>query len=131
MIPQDEYERLADDFHPAHDWADTLCASVAAAGANYVVLTTRHHDGYCLWDTSTHNFNAAKTGPGRDLISEYVVAARKHDLRVGFYYSVHTWRWKCFFDPKTYADDLPLMAEEMHRQLTELMFTRIATTVIS
>ena len=68
------------------------------AGAKYIVLTTRHHDGYCLFDTKTHDFNAVKTGPGRDLIAEYVAAARAVDLKIGFYYSTHSWRWKGFFD---------------------------------
>ena len=121
MVPQQEYEKLAQRFHPDPQWADRLCAAAAAAGARYIVLTTRHHDGYCLWDTATHDFNAAKTGPGRDLIAEYVTAARKHGLRIGFYYSVHTWRWHGFFNPEGYPEDLPAMVEEMHAQVMELM----------
>ncbi len=64
MMPLDEYDELADEFHPAEDWADQLADQAVRAGAKYVVLTTRHHDGYCLFDTKTHDFNAAKSRPG-------------------------------------------------------------------
>lgn len=121
LMPMDEYRKLAADFHPEPDWAERLCRSAVAAGARYIVLTTRHHDGYCLWDTATHDFQAPKTGPGRDLIREYVDAARAAGLRIGFYYSVHTWRWPGFWDPDGHPDDLPAIADEMHAQLEELM----------
>jgi alpha-L-fucosidase len=121
MIPADEYEKLADDFHPAEDWAEQLVAAAVDAGARYMVLTTRHHDGYCLWDTKTHDFNAAKTGPGRDLVAEYVEAVRAAGLKVGFYHSVHTWRRHGFWDPKKYAGELPQIVDEFHTQVEELM----------
>ncbi len=121
LIPAEEYARFAADFDPHPGWADELCAAAKGAGATYIVLTTRHHDGYCLFDTATHDFNAVQTGPGRDLIDEYVAAARAAGLRVGFYYSVHTWRYRGFWDPAGYPDDLPLMRAEMYAQVEELM----------
>ena len=57
----------------------------------YVVLTTRHHDGFALWDTGTTDYNAAQIGPKRDLIEPYVEALREHGLKVGLYYSVADW----------------------------------------
>ena len=60
LIPQAEYEPHAADFKPPGDWARNLARQARAAGMKYVVLTTRHHDGYCLFDTATHDFNAAK-----------------------------------------------------------------------
>lgn len=121
MMPLSEYEGVADEFHPAADWAEHLAAAAVDAGAKYIVLTTRHHDGYCLWDTKTHEFNAPQTGPGRDLIAEYVEAARNAGLKVGFYYSVHTWRWHGFWDPAGYPEELPKIVDEMHTQIEELM----------
>ncbi len=121
MMPLDEYEPIAQDFKPEPDWAERLAERAVKMGAKYVVLTTRHHDGYCLFDTRTHDFNAVKTGPGRDLITEYVQAARAAGLKVGFYYSVVNWRWRGFWDPKGHADDFPKIADEMYTQVHELM----------
>jgi alpha-L-fucosidase len=121
LIPKSEYEPVAERFQPAADWADKLAQDAVKAGARYVVLTTRHHDGYCLFDTRTDPFNAAETGPGRDLIAEYVKALRKAGLKVGFYYSLMNWRWPGFWDAEGHPDDLPAMVEEVHTQVRELM----------
>lgn len=121
LMPLEEYLPLADDFQPAADWADDIADQAVRMGAKYVVLTTRHHDGYCLFDTRTDDFNAVQTGPGRDLIAEYVAALRKRGLRIGFYYSVLNWRWHGFWDHETYAHELPLMTQQIHDQVTELM----------
>lgn len=121
FMPFDDYRKIADDFHPAEDWADEIADQAVRAGAKYVVLTTRHHDGYCLFDTKTDPFNAARTGPGRDLIAEYVAALRKRGLKIGFYYSVINWRWRGFWDIETHADELPKIADEVHDQVRELL----------
>jgi alpha-L-fucosidase len=120
-MPRDEYLPLADRFKPADDWAPRIARQARSMGAKYINLTTRHHDGYCLFDTATHDFNAARTGPGRDLVAEFVEAARAEGLRVGLYYSVHTWRWPGFWEPRRHPDQLEKMVEEMHAQVEELM----------
>jgi alpha-L-fucosidase len=56
-----------------------------------MVMTTKHHEGFCLFDTKTTDYCAPKQGPGRDLVREYVEAARAEGLRVGFYYSLMDW----------------------------------------
>jgi alpha-L-fucosidase len=56
-----------------------------------MVLTTKHHEGFCLWDTKLTNYNAMQQGPGRDLVREFVEAARAEGLRIGFYYSLMDW----------------------------------------
>ncbi len=121
LIPQSEYDPLADRFQPVADWAERLARQAVEAGAKYMVLTTRHHDGYCLFDTATSDFNAAKTGPGRDLIAEYVEAMRRAGLKVGFYYSLLNWRWPGQWSPDRYPDDLPRLVDEVHAQVRELM----------
>jgi len=121
LMPLEDYEPWADEFRPAAGWADALAAAAVDAGARYVVLTARHHDGYCLFDTATHDFNAARTGPGRDLIAEYVDAARRAGLKVGLYYSLLNWRWHAYWDPANYAAEFPAMVDEIHTQIRELM----------
>jgi len=121
LIPPAEYDPLAEDFRPEAGWADRLAQQAVDAGMKYVVLTSRHHDGYCLFDTATQPFNAARTGPGRDLIAEYVEAARAAGLKVGLYYSILNWRWHGTWDAVKYSDELPRMVEEVHEQVRELM----------
>ena len=69
----------------------------------YMVLTSKHHEGFCNWDTKLTNYNAMQFGPKRDVIREYVEAARAEGLRVGFYYSLMDWHHpdgaRCQSDP--------------------------------
>jgi alpha-L-fucosidase len=121
LMPLEEYEPLAAEFNPPSDWAKKLAEKVKASGAKYAVLTTRHHDGYCLFKTATTPFNAAETGPERDLVREYVDTFREAGLRIGFYYSIMNWRRHGFWDAEHYPADLPKLVEEIHRQVEELM----------
>ena len=90
-VPIPQYEILAKHFHPkpnaARDWARLA----KRAGQKYMVMTTKHHEGFCNLDTKLTDYNAVKQGPGRDLVREYVEAARAEGLRVGFYYSLMDW----------------------------------------
>ncbi len=121
LMPLAEFEPLAEQFRPGRDWARDLCRRAVDAGAKYIVLTTRHHDGYCLFETDTTPFNAPGTGPGRDLVAEYTDAARDAGLRVGYYYSLLNWRWRGFWDPDRHPDDLSCMVDQTHDQVRELM----------
>ena len=102
-IAKTDYEKLAMQFkpkpRPAREWARLA----RAAGMKYMVMTTKHHDGYCLWDTKQTDFNAVARGPGRDLVSEYVDACREFGLKIGFYYSLMDWNHpdgaRCAMDP--------------------------------
>lgn len=80
------YEDLADLWRPDLD-AVGLARDVRRWGARYFVPTTKHHDGFCLWDTATTGFNAARRGPGRDLIADLETAMRGEGLRFGLYFS--------------------------------------------
>ena len=90
-IPVSEYEPLAKRFNPKPNAARAWAKLARQAGQKYMVMTTKHHEGFCQWDTRLTNYCAAKQGPGRDLVREYVDAARAEGLRVGFYYSLMDW----------------------------------------
>ena len=94
-IPAKEYASLAARFNPKrfdpHAWA----ALAKEAGMRYMVLTTRHHDGFSLFDSKVSDFTSAKTAAGRDLVAEYADACRKAGLKVGFYYSLADWATAC------------------------------------
>ena len=61
------------------------------AGMTYVVLRTRHHDGFALWPSKFGDFNTKNYMGGRDIVKEYVTACRKYGLKVGLYYSGPDW----------------------------------------
>lgn len=81
------YVSLLDEWHAEHFDADALARDAVAWGCRYLVLTTKHHDGCCLWDSATTDFTTAARGPRRDLVAEVVEACRRHRLRVGLYFS--------------------------------------------
>ena len=106
-IPIAEYEQLAAAFAPRKGAPREWAKLAAAAGMKYVVLTTKHHEGFCLWDSKLTDYTAARRGPKRDLVAEYVEACRAEGLRIGFYYSLMDWHhpdgWRCAFDPEARA----------------------------
>jgi alpha-L-fucosidase len=90
-VPIPQYELLAKHFHPKPDAARDWARLAKKAGQKYMVMTSKHHEGFCQWDTKLTDYNAMKQGPGRDLVREFVDAARAEGLRVGFYYSLMDW----------------------------------------
>ncbi len=91
-IPFDVYRtRYVDEWKAECYDPEAWVALAKEAGMGYLVLTTRHHDGFALWDSTVNPFNAARLGPKRDLIAPFVEAVRKAGLRIGFYYSPAAW----------------------------------------
>jgi len=90
-IPDEVYQKYFDEFNPdlynPKDWA----RAAKAAGMKYFVITTKHHEGFCLWDTQHTDYKATKTPYGKDLIKPLVEAMRAEGLKVGFYYSLLDW----------------------------------------
>lgn len=81
------FERFDPDLYDPSAWA----AEAANAGMKYFVVTTKHHDGFCLWDSKLTDYKATRTPHGRDLLKSMVDAFRERGLRVGFYHSLLDW----------------------------------------
>ncbi|TVU58878.1 alpha-L-fucosidase [Paenarthrobacter nitroguajacolicus] len=81
------FRRFDPDLYDPREWA----RAARQAGMKYVVLTTKHHDGFCLWDSALTDYKATNTPAGRDLIAPYVEALRAEGLKVGFYHSLIDW----------------------------------------
>lgn len=90
-IHPDNYQKYFENFNPdlldVREWA----RSARKAGMKYVILTTKHHDGFCLWDTDQTEYKITNTAYKSDLIREYVDALREEGLKVGFYHSLIDW----------------------------------------
>ena len=103
-MPKEHYmpyfeEFRAEGYRP-REWA----ALAKKAGMQYAVLTAKHHDGFCLWDTKLTDFKATKTPAGRDLIREYLEAFRAEGIKVGLYFSIIDW----------HHDDFPHFGDRQH-----------------
>jgi len=121
-IPADEYARFGEQFRPTRYDPREWVALAQEAGMKYMVLTTRHHDGYSLFDSKVSDFTAPKTGPGRDLVREYVDACRTAGVRIGFYYSLLDWRYQAYWDgPQKDPAAWAAFVKYMHAQVRELM----------
>ena len=86
-----EYEKYFDLFDPA-DYQPREWARLAkAAGMKYAVLTAKHHDGFCLFDSALTDYKATNTKAGRDLVREFLEAFRAEGIKVGLYFSIIDW----------------------------------------
>ena len=90
-LPAEKYRALAEEMDPGRDAVRQWIRLAARAGMKYVVLTAKHHDGFCLFNTQLTDFNSAARGAGRDYVREFVEACRGEGLRVGLYYSLGDW----------------------------------------
>ena len=90
-IPRAEYVKLAKRWNPVAFDPDAWLDLAQAAGMEYVVLTAKHHDGFCLWNTHETDFNTMNTPYGKDIIKLYTDACHKRGMPVGIYYSVVDW----------------------------------------
>ena len=100
--PIPEYEKLADQFNPQPGAPRKWAELAKKAGMKYMVMTTRHHEGFSLWDSKVNPYNSVNYGPKRDIVREFVDACREFDLKIGFYSSLMDWHhpdsWRCAFD---------------------------------
>lgn len=113
-IPFDEYDRQADVFKPDEFDAAEWVRLAKESGAKYMNFGTKHHDGYCLFDSRLTDHTAAKTGPHRDFVDELSRACAAADMPLMFYYSLLDWHFP-EFDPQ-----LPEYTRYMEGQVDEL-----------
>jgi alpha-L-fucosidase len=120
------FERFDPDLYDPRAWA----RSAKAAGMRYVVLTTKHHDGFCLWDSALTAYKVTNTPYGRDLVEPFVAACRAEGLKVGFYHSLIDWHHPEFpidglhpqrDEPDPRPRDIAVYREYLHGQVRELL----------
>lgn len=131
--PKEEYMQYFYEFNPKGPGPKEWVAMAKQAGMQYAVLTAKHHDGFCLWDTDTTNFKSTNTTAKKDYVDEFLTACREAGLKTGLYYSLLDWHHD---DYPHYGDlhhpmrDNPAFGNEkrdfsryvayMHRQVEEL-----------
>ena len=141
-IAEQDYRRHFEEFNPDLYDPATWAKIAKAAGMKYVVLTAKHHEGFCLWDSKYTDYKVTNTPYGKDLIRAYVDAFRAEGLRVGLYYSLIDWHHPQFTadinhprhpkddegwnDPKAYVAlnknrDMSVYRQYMKDQVRELL----------
>ncbi|MDQ2863892.1 MAG: alpha-L-fucosidase [Bacteroidota bacterium] len=90
-MTNEQYQKYFDEFNPDLFEPTKWAKEAKAAGMKYAVLTTKHHEGFCLFDSKYTDYKATNTAAKRDLVKEYVNAFRAEGLKVGFYYSLLDW----------------------------------------
>ncbi len=115
QVPVDEYDNLYKRFNPVKFNADEWVAIAKAAGMRYLVFTTKHHDGFNMFDTQLSDYKITNTPFGRDVCAELADACRRGGLRIGWYYSPVDW-----YHPDYRTENHARYIAYMHGQLREL-----------
>ena len=92
QVPVDEYDRLYQRFNPTNFNADAWARLAKDTGMKYLILTTKHHDGFCLWDTAFTDYNIMNTPFHRDVVKELAAACKRQGIVFGAYHSILDWR---------------------------------------
>ncbi len=97
-IPKEEYDQLYKEFNPELFNAAEWVGAAKAAGMQYIILTSRHHDGFSLWDSEFTDYDMAATPYGKGILKELAAECQKQGIKFGTYYSIRDW----------YRDDYPV-----------------------
>ena len=132
-IPNGAYDPLMAQFNPRHCDMRSWMAAAKGAGMQYAVLTAKHHDGFCLFDSAYTGFKSTNSPAGRDFVREFLDAAREAGLRAGLYFSLIDWHHPDFphygdrnhpmRDDPAYSNegrDFGRYLDYMHAQVREL-----------
>jgi alpha-L-fucosidase len=133
-LTDQDYQPYFDHFDPDLYDPDEWARLAKAAGMRYLVITTKHHDGFCLWDSAHTDYKATRTPYGKDLIAPLVQAVRAQGMRVGFYHSLIDWHHPQFpvdchhpqrddddFKAANADRDMTKYTDYLHAQVRELL----------
>ena len=133
-LTDEDYQRYFDHFDPDLYDPARWARLAKEAGMRYIVLTTKHHEGFCLWDSAHTDYKATRTPYGKDLIAPFVEAVRAEGLKVGFYHSLIDWHHPEFpvdarhpqrddeaYKAATAGRDVSKYADYLHAQVRELL----------
>jgi len=115
-ITNEDYQKYFDEFNPIDYKPEEWAKAAKNAGMKYAVMTAKHHDGFCLFDSALTDYKSTNTPCKRDLIKEYVEAFRAQGLKIGFYYSLIDWHHR---DYPHYGDAMhPMRNNEKYKNMT-------------
>lgn len=128
QIPLADYDKFAGQFNPVKFDANAIVNAAKAAGMTYIVITTKHHDGFCLFDSKETEFDVMSTPFKRDVMKELSEACRREGIKMCWYYSIMDWHHPDYVPRRDWEKDRPTRdadfdryAKYMRAQLKELL----------
>lgn len=115
-VPREEYDNLYKVFNPEKFDADEWVGMMKDAGAGYMIFTTKHHDGFCMFDASNTDYKITNTPFGRDVAKELSSACHKHGIKIIWYYSQPDWH-----HPDCLTENNANYRDYMYQHLRELL----------
>jgi alpha-L-fucosidase len=107
QIPVKEYEKFVQQFDPEKFNAEEWVKLAKAAGMKYIVITSKHHDGFCMFDTKQTDFDIISTPFHRDVMKELAAACKKEGIRFCFYHSIMDWHQPYYYPRREWEKDRP------------------------
>lgn len=130
QIPREEYEALQHRFDPVNYDPEQWVLLAKNAGMKYICFTTKHHDGFCMWDTKYSDYNIMNTPYGKDVLKALADACQKHGMLLSLYYSIPDWHHPQGYNPASThqwgavnkdAPDFETYKTYIRNQITELL----------
>lgn len=128
QIPVDQYEKFADQFNPTSFDAAEWVREAKNAGMKYIVITSKHHDGFCLFDSKQTNYDVIDATPfERDILGELAEECRKQGLKMCFYHSIMDWHHPDYLPRRAWEKrsaegaEFERYVEYMKKQVAELL----------
>ncbi|MBT3242064.1 MAG: hypothetical protein HN352_02865 [Bacteroidetes bacterium] len=128
QIPLDTYDQFIDEFNPVKFDADQWVKLAKEAGMKYIVITSKHHDGFCLWDSKHTEFDVMSTPFKRDIMEELSEACEKEDIKMCWYHSIMDWHHPDYLPRRAWEKDRTEEGSDfdnyvgyMKKQLKELL----------
>jgi alpha-L-fucosidase len=121
QIPLDEYNKFVSQFNPIRFNADEWVAMAKNAGMKYITITSKHHDGFCLWDSKQTDFDVMSTPFHRDILKELAAAVRKAGgIKLCFYHSIMDWHHPDYTQRRDWEKDRGIEGADRKRYITYL-----------
>jgi alpha-L-fucosidase len=120
QIPLAVYDKFVGQFNPVKFNADEWVQMAKAAGMRYIVITSKHHDGFCLFDSQYTDFDVASTPFKRDILKELADACRKQGIRMCWYHSIMDWHHPDYLPRRDWEKDRPAAGADFDRYVTHM-----------
>lgn len=120
QIPLEEYDKFVDQFNPVKFNASEWVRIAKAAGMRYIVITSKHHDGFSLFDSKFTDFDVMSTPFKRDILKELAVACHKEGIKINWYHSIMDWHHRDYLPRREWEKDRSIQGADFDRYVQHI-----------